>query len=199
MILENQPKTFVIALKGHPVSEAQLKDCLSSAKKFNWDVEVFWGIDGRTITNDTWQQEKIFPRLDKPTMSKPGVQGCFLSHWMLWKKCIELNQPIIILEHDAIIQTGWKSLDISDSLIKMHRPYSGKKPKIDEDTGVWTKSGHAYCISVEHAHRLISFTKITGAIEVDILMGSNVISVSYLIPSWIERQNTFSTTNNLKD
>ena len=29
--------------------------------------------------------------------------GCFASHYLLWEKCIELNQGIIILEDDAII------------------------------------------------------------------------------------------------
>jgi hypothetical protein len=198
MILETQPKTFVIAIKGHPISEAQLKDCLDSAKKFNWNVETFWGIDGRKITNDTWQDNQIQPRLDKPTMSRCGVQGCFLSHWTLWKKCIELNEPIIILEHDAIIQSFWRPLELSLALIKLHRPYVGKKLKIDPDTGEWTKSGHAYCISVDHANILVSQTKKLGAIEVDILMGTKIIPVNHLSPSWVERQNTYSTTNNLK-
>jgi GR25 family glycosyltransferase involved in LPS biosynthesis len=198
MILDKQPKTFVIALKNHSISESQLQDCLKSAEKFNWNVEIFWGVNGATITEHTWKEENIFPRLDKPTMSRPGVQGCFLSHWLLWKKCIELNQPIIILEHDAIIQQPWQSLTINESLIKMHRPYIGKKLKVDPDTGSWTKSGHAYCISVDHARRLISFTQKIGAIAVDMLIGSNVISVAYLTPSWVERQNTYSTTNNLE-
>jgi hypothetical protein len=52
MILETQPKTFVIAIKGHPVSESQLQDCLSSAEKFNWNINIFWGVDGRT---DLWK------------------------------------------------------------------------------------------------------------------------------------------------
>jgi hypothetical protein len=199
MILETQPKTFVIAIKNHPVSERQLQDCLTSAKKFKWNVEVFWGIDGRTITNNTWKNYQIQPRLDKPTMSRIGVQGCFLSHWTLWKKCIELKEPIIILEHDAIIQSHWQPLEVSSALIKLHRPYVGKKVKIDSDTGEWTKSGHAYCISPEHATILVSQTKKLGAIEVDILMGSKIIPVNHLSPSWVERQNTYSTTNNLEE
>jgi hypothetical protein len=30
MILETQPKTFVIAIKGHSVSENQLQECLDT-------------------------------------------------------------------------------------------------------------------------------------------------------------------------
>jgi hypothetical protein len=197
MILETQPKTFVIAIKGHPASESQLQDCLASAEKFNWKIETFWGVDGRTITSETWKEEGLIPRLDKPTMSRPGVQGCFLSHWMLWKKCTDLNEPIIILEHDAIILKDWELLNTADSVVKLHRKYSGKKEKVDIDTGHWSKSAHAYCLTPYHASKLIDFSKNNGAIVVDILLGSNVIPIKNLNSSWVERQNSYSTTNNL--
>jgi len=198
MILEKQPKTFVIAVKDHPVSESQLRDCLTSAEKFNWNVEVFWGVNGRTINENTWTAEGIIPRVDKPTMNRPGVQGCFLSHWSLWKKCVELNEPIIILEHDAVIQDFWKSIEITTSIIKLHRHYAGKKLKIDEHSGNWSKSGHAYCLLPAHASKLINFVKQVGAFEVDRIIGDKVISYKHLgKSSLVERQNTFSTTDQL--
>jgi hypothetical protein len=198
MILETQPKTFVIAIKGHPVSESQLQDCLDSAEKFSWEVETFWGVDGRTITNNIWEQEGISPRLDKPTMNKPGVQGCFLSHWALWKKCVELHEPIIILEHDAVIQDKWQTLEIENSIIKLHRYYKQKNPKYDEDTGLWSASGHAYCLLPTHANILIKFVKNKGAFEVDRIIGDKVIPFKHLgKPSLVERQNSFSTTEKI--
>jgi hypothetical protein len=198
MILETQPKTFVIAIKGHSVSESQLQDCLASAKKFKWSVETFWGVDGRTIDNNTWTNQGIIPRLDKPTMSKPGVQGCFLSHWTLWKKCIELNEPIIILEHDAVIQGQWQPLEMDDSIIKLHRYYKQKNPKYDDDTGLWSASGHAYCLLPAHANTLIKFVKNKGAFEADRIIGDKVIPFKHLgKPSLVERQNSFSTTENI--
>lgn len=199
MILKKQPKTFVIAIKGHPVSENQLTQCLESGKKYDWKIDVFWGVDGRTITETTWVNEGIFPRLDKPTMSRPGVQGCFLSHWFLWKKCLELQEPLIILEHDAVIQNYWNPIEIENSVIKLHRYYKQKNPKYDEDSGLWSPSGHAYCLLPEHAERLISFVKLKGAFEADRLLGSNVVAVDHLgKPSLVERQNIYSTTNNLE-
>jgi hypothetical protein len=198
MILEKQPKTFVIAIKGHFISEQQLKDCLDSAEKFNWKVEIFWGVDGRTITKKTWEDEGIIPRLDKPTMDKSGVQGCFLSHWSLWKKCIEINEPIIILEHDAVIQNYWNPLTINKKIIKLHRHYSRKNMYVDADSGVWSKSGHAYCILPKHAKILINFVRKVGAFEADRIIGDKVIGFEHLgKPSLIERQNLFSTTREI--
>ncbi|OBX11186.1 glycosyl transferase [Gallibacterium salpingitidis] len=37
-----------------------------------------------------------------------GELGCFASHYSLWKKCTELNTPIIILEDDVIILDNFK-------------------------------------------------------------------------------------------
>jgi GR25 family glycosyltransferase involved in LPS biosynthesis len=197
MLIKNQPKTFIIALKGHPISEAQLCDCIESAKKFNWNIEISWGVDGRNINETHWKNIEVVPLLNKPTMSQIGTQGCFFSHWELWNKCIELNEPIIILEHDAIIQDYWPPLN-ADSIIKLHAHYKSKKVRIDEDTGSWTTSGHAYCLSPSHATTLINFSKRVGGIPVDILMGDKVVPVKHLgVPELVARQNLFSTTTTI--
>lgn len=40
-------------------------------------------------------------------LSRPGVIGCFYSHWMLWQRCHSLQEPIMIFEDD----------------VKFYRPY----------------------------------------------------------------------------
>ncbi|WP_104713491.1 glycosyltransferase family 25 protein [Helicobacter cetorum] len=37
----------------------------------------------------------------------PQELGCFLSHYFLWKKCLELNEPIIILEDDVALEPNF--------------------------------------------------------------------------------------------
>jgi hypothetical protein len=198
MILETQPKTFVIAIKDHPVSESQLQDCLSSAEKFKWKIETFWGINGHTLTDDSWLEISVKPLLNKPTMNRKGTWGCFFSHWILWNKCVDLNEPIIVLEHDAIIQEPWRPIEIDTAMIKLHRYYKQKNPKYDDDSGLWSPSTHAYCILPKHAEKLINFAKSVGGFETDRMMGSNVLSVEHLgKPSMIERQDSYSTTENL--
>lgn len=39
----------------------------------------------------------------KETNTFPGLIGCFDSHYRLWQKCVELNEPIFIWEDDARI------------------------------------------------------------------------------------------------
>lgn len=41
-------------------------------------------------------------------LSRPGVVGCFYSHYALWEKCISLDEPIMIFEDDVKFYRGWK-------------------------------------------------------------------------------------------
>lgn len=198
MILHTQPKTFVIAIKNHAVSEQQLHDCLNSAKQHKWTVETFWGVNGNTLTEKSWEEIGVSPLLNKPTMHRKGTWGCFFSHWALWNKCIELNEPIIILEHDAIIQETWKPINIDEAMIKLHRYYKQKNPKYDDDSGLWSPSTHAYCILPKHAIQLVNFSKIIGGYETDRMMGDKILKVQHLgKPSMVERQDSYSTTENI--
>ncbi len=35
----------------------------------------------------------------------PQEFGCYLSHYFLWKECVKLNQPVVILEDDATLES----------------------------------------------------------------------------------------------
>ncbi len=41
-------------------------------------------------------------------LSRPGVVGCFYSHYALWEKCVSLNEPIMIFEDDVKFYRGWR-------------------------------------------------------------------------------------------
>lgn len=199
MFLRTQPKTFVIVLDNIEISELQFKDCQESAIKFNWNIERFSAIKGTDITEQSWKDIDVKPLYYKRTMESPGVWGCFFSHFTLWNRCVEINEPIIILEHDSVIQGYWNGIEISNELIKLHRQY--KTTRFDEDSGNWTKSSHAYCILPNHAKRLIEFSRNVGAFALDVMLGSNVLPFKHLnskkSKSLVERQHTFSTTNEL--
>lgn len=38
---------------------------------------------------------------------RPGVLGCFYSHYRLWEHCVELNEPIFIFEDDVIFERNY--------------------------------------------------------------------------------------------
>jgi GR25 family glycosyltransferase involved in LPS biosynthesis len=170
---------FVIALQNHQYSQSVLSDCLKSAEEHNWNVEIFPAVNGNDITEQTWRALKLNLRLDKPTMDKPGVHGCFLSHWHLWHRCISLNTDIIILEHDGLITMPLPYIP-AKKIIKLHLRTYARKFHVDPDTGNWTNSAHAYLISPQNANKLINYTYQHGVIPVDILIGDNVVEFEHL-------------------
>ena len=86
------------------------KDRYESFQKNNPNLvyERFPAVDGNKISyskllstgfdvNHTWTDPILHTKLTK------GEVGCFLSHWHIWNKCIEKNEPLIVLEDDAIL------------------------------------------------------------------------------------------------
>jgi GR25 family glycosyltransferase involved in LPS biosynthesis len=50
-------------------------------------------------------------------LSRPGVIGCFYSHYNLWEKCVELNEPIMIFEDDVKFYRGFHKIEWEDVLV----------------------------------------------------------------------------------
>lgn len=48
---------------------------------------------------------------------RPGVLGCFYSHYRLWQKCVELNEPVFIFEDDVIFERGYEPVVWQDVLL----------------------------------------------------------------------------------
>lgn len=196
MLLINQPKTFVIVLENHPISEQQYQDCLKSAVKHNWKIERFSAFYGSKLTVFDWKSIGV-----DCLITKSGVKGCYMSHFKLWQHCLDINEPIIILEHDAIIQGQWPKINLETALLKLHNYYRDptSHKRLNAVTGRWSHSAHAYCISPEHAKILVDKAQEIGAIPVDVFFGDKIIDVAMLgSPELVSRQNTFSTTGYLQ-
>lgn len=58
---------------------------------------------GRFKSQYTYQftEKQLIGEGDISKMSRPGVIGCFYSHYNLWLKCIDLREPIMIFEDDV--------------------------------------------------------------------------------------------------
>lgn len=93
---------FVITKKDDPISESMAEECISSAHTNGLYVEKFYGIYPDSIDKEM-ESEKL--KLNEAALKKirPGVIGCFLSHYKLWNKCYESNSPIVIFEYDALV------------------------------------------------------------------------------------------------
>jgi GR25 family glycosyltransferase involved in LPS biosynthesis len=171
-------KIFCIALKNNNQSIKMLNDCLESASLFGWNIEIFWGVNKDNITANTWKAVNLVPSLDSKFQRRIGAQGCFLSHYQLWQQCLELNEPLIILEHDAIINSTVPYIKTDYELVKLHQQV--KKPQFDHYTGSWSVGSHAYYIAPSGALKLINWAKNNFGYHVDKMLGTNLIKYKYL-------------------
>lgn len=110
-------KAYVITIQGNTYSEICAQRCVDSAAKHGVTVEVFNAVpkeDARRLLDVyglkwTWPTDKpdVCPytglkRHLYPTSELNARIGCAMSHFMLWRMAQAYNEPILILEHDAV-------------------------------------------------------------------------------------------------
>ncbi|RYU67848.1 glycosyltransferase family 25 protein [Aliivibrio finisterrensis] len=85
------------------------------------DFEFFDAIDGRKGEHSLFEKYNRKKRLRyKGCELTKGELGCFASHYLLWEKCVQLNQSIVVIEDDAQLEPNFKD-DIEKILnIKKH-------------------------------------------------------------------------------
>lgn len=100
-------KAYIIRVKGNSTSESLASRCAKSCEKvgmpyFLWDA--YNGINNPIIPPDHLKDHTIMNmiKIGNHYVSR-GEVACALSHISLWSKCLEIEQPIVILEHDAIM------------------------------------------------------------------------------------------------
>jgi GR25 family glycosyltransferase involved in LPS biosynthesis len=50
-------------------------------------------------------------------LSRPGVVGCFYSHYALWQRCVDLKEPIMIFEDDVKFYRNYRPVEFDGVLI----------------------------------------------------------------------------------
>ena len=144
-------KTFIIRISSNEDSVRSVKQTIQSAKDVGYKepIEIF-----EAIKPNEWKSilpyENTFHNYARPD----NVGGCFASHYLLWKECIKLNEPILILEHDAIFKTNIPDIDFNmcvnfgrPSYIRPHHMiYEEPKDGLNWPNQVNFLGHHAYAI-----------------------------------------------------
>src|SRR5210317_193741 len=120
-------KTYIIYIKGNEKSEYTANLALESCNQYGYDTELFDGITPESLKQ--WDTQYGLTVLNPSHMydRQIGLNGTkytyeckysnFLNHYTLWNKSIELDQPIVILEHDVIALNPWSILDFDELLV----------------------------------------------------------------------------------
>lgn len=95
-------RTFVISLESAAERRAHIEAQFADIEQ---DFEFFDAIDGRKGEHPLFSKYNPAKRLKiKGYGMTPGELGCFASHYLLWEKCIALNEPIVVIEDDAQLE-----------------------------------------------------------------------------------------------
>lgn len=112
-------KAFVITLLDNKYSNRKADECIASAAKVGIEVSKWFGTDKEHAIEEMESQGLEWTWADNNTRKKvcpiTGLQqfpytaadirakiGCSMSHWLLWRHCVDIDEPILILEHDAV-------------------------------------------------------------------------------------------------
>lgn len=193
-------KAYVITITDLDKSLEVANRCIASAKLFDINVEIFKAITPKdNIFKIAEDREVNLSGFDEIYSRKENAISCFLSHQSLWMKSIELNENILILEHDAVFKEKIDSNIKFKKLISLGKPSYGKFNIPRNGVGpLVSKShlpgAHGYIIKPHGAQELINRSKRRAKIP-DIFMDRSVFSwLEEYYPWPIEAVDTFSTT-----
>ena len=208
-------KTFIIYVEGHEKSKQYALNCLRSVKDQGYDARLFEGVTPDTL--DQYQEHTNYEDLkgsricDFKRENKNKYltkKSCFTNHIRLWKTCVSLNEPIVVLEQDSHCVGRWsKTFQFEDILIlnidsAFKQPTFGHirlKPKyligigdyLDPSVtplryykptvfkGAYMLPGTAaYAVTPKGATKLLNAARIHGWDQSDFFINTNIVNIN---------------------
>lgn len=198
-------KAIVIRLRGIETSERLADDCIQSGKKHGMIIYPFDGIYGEDNINDKHREFGIRPWKEKMKKGRIGVKGCFLSHYSIWLHSIDIDQPIIVFEHDAVVlrplpnDLEFDEFLLLDPFNKNSKGYGAQhqvdhEPKIEEYFYESSKQKYelkyqyamglqAYIIKPKAAKKLVKEVKEKGYYPADMQCHKGILNLQTIYPS----------------
>ena len=202
-------KAFIIYLKELESTHAPAQRAKQSAEKYGLDVELFEGYTP-SRADEYIKQEKLKPyypgpKLYKIKWQKGGVRGCMISHLQLWKKCIELNETIMILEHDALVVSETFKSSFKDILhLDKHRfidpdPDLGQQPVVEKAEHYrkgeqQLKGTYGYLIKPATAKQLVQGAYQDGLTAADMFVKGKYCTIQIVSPRAVKVSDQKSLT-----
>ena len=210
-------KSFVITIENDEMSQHEADNCIKSSNnvKNPFTVEKFNAIIPRQVDvlmgkyNLKWNYPWIGEEFDFATGLKKSAYktanpksriACALSHYSLWKLCHDLNEHILILEHDAIFTERLDPVYIINSnfnAVGINNPLGAtRKSKVFHTMVESQKDKHsAYILSPGGARLILDAAHQYGLWPNDALMCKQIIPrLGVTTKYYTKVQGTSSTT-----
>ena len=195
-------KMFVITMTENERSVQVAERCIKSGIKFDAYIKKHKAY--------TPQNCNVFEELQKLEYDEFGfrekysrMENCiagFLSHHSLWVKCLKLNEPIVIFEHDAVLINEVPKLLMFD-ILNLGKPSYGKynTPSFLGYGALVSKpyfpGAHAYRITPKGAAELINEAQLTAG-PTDVYIHSSKFTLGEYYPWVAEARDSFTTIQN---
>jgi len=186
-------KGFVIYLPNYENSVEMATRAITTGNKFGWNVSLFEGVNGlekRLGEYNIWPSS--LSKKGARLMKRPGTAGCFLSQYTLWNKCIELNEPICIFEHDVIFKKPMGNVKDCDVY-----KFEGFTPAKPTKVGTWYEGARAYKITPTGATKIVNWVKEFGALPSDWLLNDGIVDMRFDKYNKVTYQTNVSFTKDL--
>jgi glycosyl transferase family 25 len=197
-------KSYIICLSKISESVKTATHLKNQLEQFKMPAELFEGTYGsdaeeiftnenRTVHPVSFKGLEVDERYSNKA-KRPGVMGCFYSHYRLWKKCVELDETICVFEDDVKIYRELIPVDFTDVLVltlgarksekyKQYLTDPVGKPKAEQYHNSSMPGTTGYLISPQGAKKLLETYKQTFLAS-DNAMNTMVIDIkihNYLV------------------
>lgn len=200
-----KPQSYVITVASSEKSVEAAKRCKASAEKFGMDCNIYHGFTPNDNIRDKFRRENLNPiKFDDQYSRVENCMSAFFSHYSLWKLCVEMNQPITIFEHDAVVVEKIPDFIPFKGCISLGKPSYGKYniPKKVGTNPLTSKpyfpGAHAYRLHVSGAKQLILKAKELPEPTDIFLRLDNFPWLEEYYPWPVECQDSFSTIQHTK-
>lgn len=183
---------YIIHVPDNKISQDLAQRCLDSCRAINYPAELWPGFDGtgtQLVVPQHLQRQSWYRWLKVTDHYQSLAEiACSLSHISLWVKCMEQDQPLVILEHDAImikpytrheIYNGLVYLGSQDNMRASHLP-QGIIPGFSAINRNWNfiHRAHAYAIDPPAARKLFVNVLSRGIFEsADVMIRADDVAI----------------------
>ncbi|WP_413291109.1 glycosyltransferase family 25 protein [Bdellovibrio sp. HCB337] len=112
---------YIIRIAGHSESENLAARCAQSCEQVGQNYRFFDAIDGTSgglRTPDSLKDCTYLKWLKVMDHELSVTEvACALSHFALWVRCLELDRPIVILEHDAVMVKAYTDFQAYNQIV----------------------------------------------------------------------------------
>ena len=120
-------KSYVITILDNDMSVSVANRCIKSAERTGITVEHWKATTPKDMPIGMLLEENVNIVGLHETYSR--IENCaaaFHSHHSLWKHCIDIDEEVMILEHDAVFVGNLPALLYFDKCISLGKPSYGK-------------------------------------------------------------------------